>query len=206
MNNGLRITFLPLFLLLLLSSDLHSAEIALVFSNGWAVRFDDNNFENYDYSGSPEYTRTHRSYTLTSFVGATKPENRGNSVYLTGLFKHTVKKYSHRGDLSVIEFTMTSREMADRRPHSYIFRQDRIQFETEEKPFQGMEEIAEALIYSLNREGMYKEIEIIQNREAPQEDKNTESLVTLISMSIDGIEQEREKPMSELFFDLFRGD
>lgn len=190
-----------LFLLSLYSLDVYAAEIRLQFSNDWVIKLDDGNFANYDYSGPGDNVRVHHNHRLDYFDGAIRPEDRGNSIYLTGVFKHTVKKYSHRGDLSVIQFTMTSRELVNNQLK--VFRQDQILFETKKKPFSDMKSVSQALIETIGKKDIYKAIEVVKNKEIPEQDKRTESPVKLISMSIDGIKPEREKTMSESFFELF---
>ncbi len=190
------------FSLLFISSYVYADEIQLAFSNGWNIKLDDTKYDNYDYPRPGDNIRVHHTYHMTSFAGATSPKDRGQSVYLEGLFKHTVQAYSDRGDLSVIEFKMTSRELANRTLQ--VFRQDVISFESEGKPFKGLKGIAPALKSSIGKKYMYKAVEVVENKDAPQEDKKTTAAITLVGMSINGVPQTRKKPVSEVFLDLFR--
>ncbi len=193
-----------LFFLSFYSFDLYAAEVQLQFSNGWIVKFDDSNFVNYDYSGPGDNIRVHHNHTLDYLDGAIKPEDRGNSIYLTGVFKHSVRRYSHRGDLSVIQFTMTSRELVNNL--SKVFRQNQILFETKKKPFRDMKGISRALISTIGKKDIYKVVEDIRNDKIPEQNKKAESFVTLASMLIDGKKQERKKTMSESLFEIFGVD
>jgi len=198
-----------LLLTLFFSSILSAEEITLSFSNGWIVKLEDTNFVNYDHFEERKKVRVHRNHTLLSFNGSAgkskvKSKGRDYSVSINGVFKHTIERYTHRGDLSVIEFNASSREFVDK--ELKVFRNDNILFETKKKPFSGMGEIKQALLSTLNRKDMYKAIRIVQDENFSENNSKKEIEVTLISMSVDGVNLERKKSRVDVFLDIFNFD
>lgn len=189
---------------LFFSSSVIASDIRLEFSNGWVIELDDSQFVNYDHKGAGEKAFYHRNHILTSFSGATATEAKDNSewVILSGVFKHTIGDYRHRGDLSVIEFTMTVRELANRQ--TVEFRQNKVLFETKKKPFKDISDIKDALIKSFQEKYVYQATQLRQYGKSPEKNEESHTEVTLKSISIDGVPVEPEHSMLDSFLGYFK--
>ena len=185
---------LILFLFLLFfSSSVFASEVILEFSNGWVIKLDDTKFANYDYKGSGKKKFYHRNFAPTSFSGIThtKIEDLHKSsldewIILDGVFKHSLERYKNRGQLSVIGFSMVSRKLIKKQ--TTVFKKNTILFETKQKPFKEMTEFKQALISTLKKKNIYKEIQEIKYKNTPEKNKTLEKTTTLISISIDGVQ------------------
>ncbi|WP_223786556.1 hypothetical protein [Marinicella meishanensis] len=173
-----------------LLTTVQAAEVKLEFSNGWVVMFEDSKFGDYDYKGPEEKKWVHKIYQLTAFTGTDRMLNNDAVIYRSGVFQHTLRNYRFPENRSLIEFTQSIREdFVDNK--AQLFQQDQILFKTLKREFTGMTNISEALQSSIGQKGFYSAIHLVKDHRDSTNNKKTESRITLVAMTINGVQQEK---------------